>query len=343
MGSNLNDAIGAQRQVIPVTSIAAAGVVSTTHTSKGVCGNDVVFEVVKLPPGVTCVTAQGTAGTGVADLTAALAAAAGPDYDVIALANHASADLSLALAHVIPAWGPTEKHWRWVLFGEPGTIGVGTALAVAANDRAIGVISCEQMPSLPGEMAAAGGVGLLSVARPNGNWDRMRLPLYPPSDAFAYTGSEVEVALAAGLTPLTPVVDPQTRVQQPGVVLIEKFVTTSTTQDGQPFEALRDIAVPRVGAFIARQVDARYAAQFGASANPDGALLDDDAIPRVRDMIAGILYDAQSAKIITNVEFDLQKLVVEKDPSAPGRLNVDMTYTVVLGLHQVVVIHRVTI
>ena len=99
----------------------------------------------------------------------------------------------------------------------------------------------------------------------------------------------------------------------------------------------------RTGAFVARQIDAAFAAKFGAQANPDGVLLDDDAIPRVRDMISTILYNCQDAKILTHVDADLAQLVVEKDPSAPGRLNVDVTYTVVLGLHQVAFVHRVTI
>lgn len=343
MASALNIAINAQKQFLPVTSTSAIGVTTATENSKGVGGQDVIYEVVSVPPGVTCVTAQGAAGTGVADETTALANAAGPDYDAIAFENHASADIALALAHVIAAWTASEKKWRWAVFGEPGSIGTGTTLSSAANDRAIAVIECEQCFSLPGEMAAAGAVALLSKARPNGNWDGMRLPLFPPYDAFAFTNTEVESALAAGLTPLTPVVDPQTRVQQPGVVAIQKFVTTCTTQGGQPFEALRDIAVPRTGAFIARQIDAAFAAKFGAAANPDGVLLDDDAIPRIRDMVATILYAAQDNKILTGVDVDIQQLVVEKDLSAPGRVNVDVAYTVVLGLHQVAFVHRVKI
>jgi phage tail sheath gpL-like len=343
MATAFATAIDTQRLTMPVTAAAAGAVVTTTHNAKGVGGNDVLFEINALPPGVGCVTAQGVAGTGVADETAALLAAAGPDYDAISLENHASADIALALAHVTFAWTPSEKKWRWVVLSEPGSIGTATTLSVGANDRGIAVINCEQIKALPGEIAAAAGVGLLSKPRPNGNWDGLRLPLPPPDDAFAFTNTEVEAALAAGLTPLTPVVDPQTRIAQPGVVKIEKFVTTCTTQNAQPFEALRDIAVARTGAFVARQIDAAFAAKFGAQANPDGVLLDDDAIPRVRDMISTILYNCQDAKILTHVDADLAQLVVEKDPSAPGRLNVDVTYTVVLGLHQVAFVHRVTI
>jgi phage tail sheath gpL-like len=343
MASALNVAINAQKQFLPVTSTSAIGVTTATHVVKGVGGQDVIYEVVSLPPGVTCVTAQGVAGTGVSDETAALANAAGPDYDAIALENHASGDITLALSHVTAAWAPGEKKWRWVLFGEPGSIGTAATLSSASNDRAISVIVCEQTPSLPGEMAAALGVALLSKTRPNGNWDGMKVPLYPPYDAFDFTATEVETALAAGLTPLKAVVDPQTRVQQAGVCKIEKFVTTCTTQNGQPFEALRDIAVPRTGAFIARQIDAAFAAKFGSQANPDGVLADDDVVPRIRDMVSSILYTMQGNKILTNVAADLQQLVVELDVNAPGRVNVDVAYTVVLGLHQVAFVHRVKI
>lgn len=339
----INDAIGAMLELLPITSAVAAGVVTATHVEKGVGGQDVLYEVVSVPAGLTIVAAAGVAGAGVADETAALAAIAGVDFDAIALENHAAADITLALSHVTTAWTATEKKWRWVFLGEPGSIGTATTLAAAANDRAIVVVNCNGCRSLPGEIATAAAVGMLSRARPNGNWDGLVLPLYPPDEASAMTNSEVETALAAGLTPLEPVSDPNTRVQKDGVVQIEKLVTTCTTQGGQPFEALRDIAVPRTGAYMARQIDAAFAARFSAAANPDGVLMTDDTIAQVRDMIANLMYAAQDAKILTNVDTDLQALVVEKDGTAPVRLNIDVQYTVVLGLHQLAFVHRVTI
>jgi phage tail sheath gpL-like len=84
-----------------------------------------------------------------------------------------------------------------VLLGEPGSIGTVTPLATAANDRAIAVIGCRGCKSLPGEMATAAGVALLSPSRPNGNWDGMRVPLFQPDDANEFTNTEVETLLAA--------------------------------------------------------------------------------------------------------------------------------------------------
>ena len=339
----LANAINTQNLVMPGTASASLGVTTFTASTKGVWGQDIAFSVDRVPAGLTCVAAQGVAGTGVQDETAALAAIAGVDYDTIALENHNTTSVALALAHVTVAWGLSEKKWRFVIYGETGTIGTATTLASAANDKGIVVGNCEASPSLCAEIATSLAVAITAKSRPNGNWDGQELPVYPPTDAFAFTNTEQETAIAAGITPLVPVVNPTTRVAKANVCAIVKMTTTQTTLGGQPFEGLKDLAVPRAGAFIARQLDAKYAERFGPTANPDGVLLDDDAIPRIKDLAAAVLYAAQDAKILVNVDVDLAKLVIEKDPSAPGRINVDVTYTVVLGLHQVAFVHRVTI
>lgn len=339
----LNTQINANNLILPCTSTVAAGLVTATAVCKGVGGNDIAYSVDSVPAGLTCVTAQTVAGSGVQDETAALAALAGVDYDTIALENHNTTSIALALAHVTVAWGFSEKKWRWLTVAETGTIGTATPLAASANDRAIVVAVCEQSPSLCSELSTNIAVAITAKARVNANWDGQSMPAYPPPDAFVFTTAEQETALLAGLTPLIPIVDPTTRITKLGQLSIVKMQTTQTTLGGQPFEVLRDLAVPRVGAYVARQIDAKFAERFGAAANPDGVLADDDAIPRIKDMVAGILYDCQNAKIIKNVDNDLALLVVEPDPSAPGRFNVDVTYTVVLGLHQVAFVHRVTV
>lgn len=339
----INVAINAAKLLMPGTSGVGSAVVTFTSTHKGAWGSDIVFEVVSAPAGITVVAAVGTAGSGVADPTAALAAAQGPDYDLIVMENHQSADIALALTHVTVAWTPSEKKWRWVVFGEPGSIGTATTLASAANDRAILVACCEQSPSLPGEIATAIAIAVASRARPNGNWDKLRIPIYPAYDTYDFTNTEVETALANGIIPLKSVTDPQTRVQTLGVVKIEKMVTSCTTVSGQPFEALRDLAVPRTGAFVARQIDAAFAARFGADASPDGVLESADTVAQIKDMVANILYACQDQTILANVDSDLALLVVEMDEGAPGRVDVDVSYTVVLGLHQVAFVHRVKI
>ena len=330
-------------EILPITVAVALNVVTATLNYKGVTGADVVFEVVSAPAGVTVATTQTVAGSGVADYTTALANLLAVDYDVLAFANHAAADVAAALSHLAAAWSPTEKRWRWIVLGETGTIGTATALSSAANEKGMLVASCEGSASLPSELAAAVALAITAQARPNANYDGMVLPLAPPSASIAYTTSEVESALAAGLTPLVPIQDPQTRAIKPGVVSISRMVTTCTTISGSPSELLRDLAVSRAGAYLARVYDVKYAERFGPAANPDGVLATANTAQGVRDMISDVNYAAQDNLIIKNVDDDLTQLVVEYDSGAPGRINVDVKYTIIVGLHQVAFVHRVTL
>lgn len=329
--------------ILPIASSVAVGVVTCTVNYKGVNGNDVVFEIVKVPAGVGVASANPTPGTGVADYAPAFAAVLGVDLDCIALGNHAAADVAAALSHVTACWTAQSKLWRWVVLGETGTIGTASALAAGANDKAILVANCEGSPSLPSELAAAMATVICGKTRPNANYNKMPLPLWPPSIGLAFTPQEVETCLASGVVPLSPISDPTTRVVKLAQVMIEKMVTTFTNISGQPSEVLRDLSVSRVSGFIARQLDAKYVEQFGPLANPDGTLLTDDTVQQIRDMISGVLYAAQDVTITAQIDADIKQMIVEKDVSAPGRVNADLTYHVVLPLHQIAFVHRVTL
>jgi phage tail sheath gpL-like len=341
VATNANIQINAAKNNLPLTSTVAAAVVTATMNIKGDWGSDVKTTVVTQPAGITATWANPTPGVGVNDPTAALAAALAADYDTIPMANHKAADVTLAIAHVTSAWGAAEKKFRWVIFGENGTLGTATTLAAPANDKAVTFYSQYNSPSLPSEMAVAYAMAVSSRSRPNANWDGLSIPIYPAPEADNYTGTMQETALAAGLTPgVASIVN---GVAQQGVSKIVKAVTSQITLSGQPFEVTRDLAVPRASAYVARQLDAAYASQFNADAYPDGVLMDDDAIPKIRDTCSTVLYSCADFKVATNVDNDLQLLKVEKDLSSPGRVNVDITYTVIIGLHQVAFVHRVKI
>lgn len=338
------DAINALKQILPLTASAAAGVVTMTFVCKGVLGNDCVFSNVTTPAGLTAVFSQSVAGAGVLDIQPALDAAAGQEFDVIAICNHASADITEINTHIATTWSASEKKPRWFFIGEPGSISTATTLASAANHEGVEIINAEQSPSLPCEMAAAGGAAALSISRPNGNFDGMKIPIYPPPISFDFTTGEVETALGSGITALKSIVDVATKNVVEGVMYITRLVTSRTTtlQGGSqvPFGLLRDFGVSRTAWFMARQYDLLFAARFGASANPDGVLDDDDSQKKIRDLVTDANYAAQDQKILKNVDSDKAKLVVEDDPVTSGRVNVDVAYTIIVGLHQVAFVHR---
>lgn len=327
---------------LPGTAAVATNVVTFTHAHTGENGEDVLFEVVSYGgvTGSTVAAAAGTTGTGAATIATALDALAGLEFDAIALGNHKSADVSAILTSIATLWGPSEKKWRWHFIGETTTLSAATTLASAANHQGVIIGSCEAGRSLPGEVAAALAVAAFSTDRPNAGYNGLRLPLYQSADASAYSGTEVETALAAGVTPLTPVLS-STKAIVDGWLKIERLITTKTTENSLPFATLRDLAVSRTGVYMARQLDIGYAARFGAG--QDDVLIDDTSMAQIRDMAVNMMHDAAALRILKNVEDDSAAMVVEQDPIADGRANVDMKYTVVMPLHQTAYVHRVTI
>lgn len=343
IAANAKALIDAELHNLPVTAGVALGVVTLTHNHFGENGNDIIVTASSQPAGVALVSAAGVAGVGVVDITAALDALAGIDVDGIAIANHKAADVTDGLAHINEMWGAAEKKWRWLFIGENGSLATATALAGAANHTAIVVGNCESSPSLPGEIAASMCAAVFGRERPNAGYNKKRLPLYPPPMASAYTTTEVETGLEAGVSVMTPIADVRSKSLLEGVLKIERLVTTKTEDDdGNPFEPNRDIGVSRTGAYLARQVDVNYSNKFGPDADdPDGVLNTDDTKDRVRDMIANLLYDAQDQKIVKSVETDLALLQIDDDALVVGRLDVDLPYTVVGLVHQLACLHRV--
>lgn len=339
----ISNALKAVAENLPVVITVATNVVTLTHATKGVNGVDVAVSVEQQVAGSALAVANTVVGAGVADHQTAIDALAPLPFDGIVFANHAAADITEINTDITARWNNAEKRWRWYFLGEMGTIGTATALASAANHQAALIASMEGCLNTAGEMATALAIGAFSRERPNANYDGMKLPLYPPAAATVYTPTEVETAIAAGLTPLTADIDPFTRTVTDGVAKVERMITTKTTASGAPFEPLRDLAVSRTGVYLAQQYDIAYAQRYGAEASPDGTLLTDDQVLQVRDMVEGINRLAQDANILRNVENDLVGLRVERDSVSVGRVNVEVPYTVVVGLHQIAYAHRVQI
>ncbi len=338
VGVAVDAAIKANYEDLHYTSGQSAGVVTLTATVKSTLPNGDFYDVVHLPAGITATFAQSVAGAGILDMQSALDAIAGQEFDGVAVPNHLSADITEITTHLTTAWSDSEKKPRWFFVGENGSI--GTAAAMSANHEGILITSWEQSRSTCYEIATATAVLALSKSRPNANYDGAILPLYPPPIAYDYMTSEIETALNDGLTPMSAVLDTVTRSVVEGQGKIVRLITTRTTLNSLPFTLLRDFGISRTAWFMAKQYDIAFANKFGSGAFPDGVLLDQDTEDLIRDMVININHAAEDAKILKNVDDDKAKLVVEPDATAIGRVNVDNAYTIVVGLHQIAMIHR---
>lgn len=308
--------VDAQTQRMPVTAAVATNVVTCTHRSPGVNGNDVRFEATSVPSGLSVAIAQTTPGAGAADIADALDATLGTDFNALALANHTDTDTTAAHAHVEEATQPGVKRWRHIFLAETGSLATAQTLA-AVNDYRLVVAGYRNSPSLPGELAAALAALTFSTEIPNYNFDREVLPIFQPAAEDAWTVPEVEALLAAGVTPISP-----------GAIVgrsqVEKLVTTQVTKNGAPFLPLRDITVSLVGFFVARQIDAQY------------ALVEPADLDGIRDLVIDVDRRAEERGFIRNVDELLPAITIEEDPVVPGRANVNNPIEPVVPLHQAV-------
>lgn len=319
-------AIDGRAAELPVTAARTDNVVTATHVTTGVNGNDVAYEVVETPTGVTVASAQSVAGTGTTDLTTVLPDLFDRDYDALCVANHSADDVTDLVDHVQEGWGFSQKRYRFAFFGVTASLATATTRATAANEKGVVPIGCEGSPSLPGELATAAAVAYFARSRPNHNMDGDELPLFPPAASSAWSNPEVEAALAGGVTPLTPTPDGRR-------VRIERMVTSKTTEDGAPFEELRDIQIARTSAERARQIDIRYRTGFRQE------LITEEVIDRIRDSVIAVDRALEAQRILHGVDQFLSSYQVHEAEVPSGRVLVASTYAVVRPLHQVAFVH----
>lgn len=339
----ISNALKARASELPVIVTVATNVVTLTHATKGANGADVKVTVDQQVTGIVATVATGTAGTSVTDHQPALDALSPLRYDGIVFANHASADVTEVLADIAIRWGAASKTWAQYFMGEPGTIGTGTVLSAAGNDKALNVASFEGCMNTAGEMATTYAMMVFSRERPNASYNGVKVPLYPPATATIYTPTEVETALAAGLTPFVAVLDSTGSVTQNRAKCV-RAVTTHTTQNSNPDDKVRDIGITRTIIAIAVQLEIESDARFGPDANPDGVRASD--VPGlVKKMWAAIARAEARDKVLDpdQVEADIAATVVEADLVVAGRFNTAIFYHYNGSLHQIAWQHNVTV
>lgn len=317
----IKNALDTNKAILPFTAAVAANVVTTTNVTKGVNGNDCAFTVLSQPVGVTVTAAQSVAGTLAADPTAAINALYDQRYHAVVLSNHTTVDVATAITARLDAWSYNQKNYRFFFMGERGSLGTAQTLQASANDFGIVVVSCEQIPGLPQEMAVGVAVAEFAREAPNANLDGDEIPMAPPNGSFAYTTAEIESGLNSGVTVLTPSIT-GARVR------IERLVTTQTTLNSAPFEPLRDLAYPRTAAFRAEQLDIGFRTGFIQES------LTPEVLQRVRDMIIAKDRAMEAAGYLTGVDDLIDQIQVEKASTPAGRVVASAPFQVAGPLHQ---------
>lgn len=345
IASKISANLNASAETLPVLVTVATNVVTLTHATKGVNGVDVVVSIDRQVTGCALAIANTVTGTGVTDHAPALAALSPLRYDGIAFANHAAADIAEILTDIAVRWSATSKTWAWYHIGEPGTIGTASALAAAANDKAVMIASFEGCLNTAAEIAVAHAMLVWSRERSNANYDGAIVPLFPPPAATLYTGPEQNTAIGAGLTPFVAKLDATGAIVQNRAKCV-RMITTKTTTNSQTDKKLQDLSPSRVGVALAIQIDIASADRFGAETNPNGAVLQDtDTDQQIGDMVAAIMRAEADDNVLRKdlVEADIAATLVQHDGNVIGRDNIRVQYHPVDNLHQLAYEHNVLI
>lgn len=316
---------------LPGASTISGAVVTFAVANAGVNGASLKTpELVSRPAGVTVTIATGGTGSGAYDITASLDTLIDKRYNAIAIANHASADISDLKAHIDARNAPAVKHFTQAYLAENGTLSEATTLATAANYKEITVVSAEDFPNLPAEIAAAFATMVESKSDPAYNFDGQELPLYLPAAASIPTNAEIETALAGGATILTA-----NEARDRAVVV--RWVTTQTQVNGVAFENLLDGSNTRSLFYSAVQVDLKLKTVLA------GAKKNDRTKKRVKSVVIDVLRKLEEIEVLKNVETHLGEVQVEDDAVVTTRLNVAVPNSVVPNLHQLAVVHTLLI
>ncbi len=320
-------AINANLANLPVTAAVVANVVTLTAVNTGLNGNDIVVTVEDVGLSDLTVTPAVTiAGVGVADPTTALDNSLALYFETKAISTHLAADVTLLKAHLDDAWAPAAKRWTFAFMGETGSLATANTLSAAADDERICIVTYEDSPSLPSEIAAATAVAVSSQVQPNFNWDGFELPLFVPPDASVYSDTEIESALAAGSTPFAP-------NDQRTTTTIVRLITTKTTEGGNPFENAKDLSTMRGLITVVRQLDVTFAQQFRAvNKSPQ-------VIKRMRSVAYSVLKLFEDDGVTQNVDALFPQLLVTPDATVKTRALVNTPESIIPNLHQTVFTH----
>lgn len=309
------------RPEIPVSSVAAAAVVTHTCYHKGTLGNDIKLSAASTAAGISATVVTLASGTLDPDYSAALAAVAGAGHHIIAAPLSSQAHLTALRTHLDFVSGPLEQRGAIGAFGWPGTLATGTTLAGQINSGRISGAWHRGSLCLPCEIAAAYAAVLASEEDPSRPLNTLPLASL---DVTAITAqpmrTEQENALANGLTPLE--VGPGDKVQ-----IVRAITTYTKDPQGVNDVSLLDVTTIRTLDYVRKAVRERIALRFPREK------LSERTPAKVRSEALDVLVKLEELEIVEAVEANKDGLLAERDSQDVNRLNLKIPCDVVNGLH----------
>lgn len=311
-----------QQADLPVSVVAALGVLTLTAKHKGAQGNGIKLSASSTAAGVTAVATAMASGQVDPSLTNLLALVADAGHNLLITPYTDQVNLLALREHLDFVGGALEQRGACGVYALVGTLAQATTLAGNVNSGRISGAAINGVYRLPWEVAAGAGAVVASEEDPARPLDGMPIKgMDVPPVGQRWTRTEQEVLLKNGVMPLEVGAD-GTSVQ------IVRAISTYT-KDGQGIQdvSLLDLTTIRTLDYTRKAVRTRLALRFPReklSARTEDA---------VRGEVLDVLFKLEALEIIENVEANKDKLIIERDLQDPTRLNVRIPVDVVNGLH----------
>lgn len=309
------------RPGIPVSSVAAAGVVTHTCYHKGTLGNDLKLSASSTATGLTAAVVTMAGGTLDPDYTATLAAVAGAGHHIIVAPLSSQTQLTVLRTHLDFVSGPMEQRGALGVFGWPGSLATGTTLAGQINGGRITGAWHRGSLRLPCEIAAAYAAVIASEEDPARPLNTLELAGMDVTDITQRpTRTEQENVLNNGLTPLE--IGPGDRVQ-----IVRAITTYTKDAQGVTDVSMLDVTTIRTLDYVRKACRERISLRFPREK------LSERTPDKVRSELLDVLYKLEELEIVEAVETNKPGLIVERDLQDVNRLNAKIPCDVVNGLH----------
>ena len=307
---------------LPITAVAAAGVVTLTAKNKGTEGNFIRISHSLTAIGMTVVATEFASGDANPDIEPALTAIMAEGHDILAVGLNDAANLLKLRDHLEAVAAPQEKRWALGVYGQTASLATSTTQSLALNSEFMASAWYRGTPSLPCELAAAFAVVLASEedpARPLNTLALSGIGACPVADKTLR--SEQENALYNGVTPL------ETSAEGTRVQIVRAITTYTQSVNGTADESFLDVTTVRTLIYVSKAVIQRFLLRHPRDK------MTDRVIKLVRSDTLEVLLQCETLEIVENVEANKDKLIVERDMQNTGMLNMRLPTDVVNGLH----------
>ncbi|MCF7558909.1 phage tail sheath subtilisin-like domain-containing protein [Pseudomonas petrae] len=319
---------------LPVSAVAAAGVVTLTAKWLGDSGNDISLVLNRLgksngeytPAGLTAVVAPMAAGAGTPDAAATLAALGDAPFEFICVPW---ADTTTLDAWKV-AMGDASGRWSWAkqLYGHVygalrGTLGSLVAAGQLRNDQHTTIYGFETGVPQPfwrvAAAAAARQAVFISADASRPTQTGALVGIDPAAEGSRFTLTEFNSLLQYGIATL---------FYEGGYMRIQRAITTyQKNAYGQADDSYLDSETMHQSAYIVRRLKSIITSKYGRHklAN-DGTQFGDGQPIVTPNVIKGELIseygNLERDGHVENAGLFAQYLIVERDPNTPTRVNV---------------------